>query len=79
MRFVTTGSMFFKQGTEKAHAVHGAYGRTYYIPRKLVKVIETIPAENEYDIEHHVVEIPDWIIRKNSIPVFNLDELVLDR
>ena len=77
MRFVTTDTMFFKQGTEKAFAVHDQYGKVHYIPKSQVKVIETIEPATEYEIAHHIIEIPDWLCRR--LPIFNLDELALDR
>lgn len=79
MTFRTTDSMFFKQGTEKAHAVHDSKGRTYYIPRKLVKIVEEIEPQSEYDIPHFIVDIPDWIVRKNGLPIFEISELALER
>lgn len=81
MRFITRDTMFFNKeaGTAKAHVVHDSYNRTYYIPRSKVRVIETIEPANEFDIERYIVEIPDWIIRNNFIPVFDMCELVLDR
>lgn len=77
MRFRTTDTMFFKQGTEKAYAVHDGLGKTHYIPKSQVTLVETIPPTNEYDIEHHIVEIPDWLCRR--LPIFSLQEIVLDR
>lgn len=79
MRFITTDTMFFKQGTAKAHVIHDQRYKKYYIPRSKVTILETIEPVNEYDIAHHVIEIPDWIIRNNQIPVFDLCELALDR
>ena len=78
MRFITTDSTFFKQGTAKAYVVYDGRHH-YYIPKSQVKVIETIPPASEYDIEHHVLEISDWILRKNNIPIFRLCELELVR
>ena len=77
MRFTTTDTMFFKQGTDKAYAVHDQYGKVYYIPKSQVQIVETIAPETEYGVEHHIVEIPDWLCKR--LPIFSLTELALDR
>ena len=79
MRFITTDSMFFKTGTAKAYVVSDERSTHYYIPKSQVKIIETIEPESEFGIERHIIEIPDWLIRKNGIPVFKLTELELYR
>ena len=68
-----------RQGTEKALAVHDHRNRTYYIPRSQIKVVEEIEPTNEYDVKHIIFEVPDWLIRKNNIPAFNITELFLVR
>lgn len=78
MKFETVGSVFFKQGTKKAYAVHDER-YTYYIPKSQVKVIKKIPAESEYDIDTYIIEIPDWLVNKNGLPIFKLAELALVR
>ena len=68
-----------RQGTEKALAVHDHCNKVYYIPRSQIKVVEEIEPANEYDVKHLIIEVPDWLIRKNSIPTFNITELFLVR
>ena len=78
MTFQTIESAM-RQGTEKALAVHDHHNRVYYIPRSKITVIEEIEPTNAYDVKHLIIEVPDWIIRKNNIPVFNITELFLVR
>ncbi len=68
-----------RQGSEKALAIHDHLNRTYYIPRSQIKVVEEIEPANGFDAKHIIIEVPDWLIRKNNIPVFNITELHLGR
>ena len=68
-----------RQGSEKALAVHDHRNKTYYIPRSKITVTEEIEPTDAYDVKHIIIEVPDWLIRKNNIPVFNITELHLVR
>lgn len=68
-----------RQGSEKALAIHDHYNKTYFIPRSQIKVIEEIEPVNEFDVKHIIIEVPDWILHKNNVPVFNITELHLVR
>lgn len=79
MKFTIIESTYNKQGTEKAFACSDQYSNTYWIPRSQVKVIEKIEPETEYDMPRLVIDVPDWIIRRNNIPVFTITEMDLVR
>lgn len=67
-----------RNGTEKAFMDEDQYHNHYFIPRSLIKIKERIPGQFECDTVL-LVEIPDWIIRKNCIPIFTLTDLHLVR
>lgn len=80
MIFRVDKSQYERQGTSKAACIHDVYGARYWIPRSQVKVIDKEKSANP--LVQNVtltVEIADWIIRKNQIPVFKLEELQLIR
>ncbi len=79
MRFRVIESTFNMQGTAKAFAVSDSHKRTYFIPRSQIKIVERIEAENEFDMAHLIIDVPNWIIRNNQIPIFNLTEMFLER
>ena len=79
MRFIVIESTYNNQGTAKAFSVSDQYNRTYWIPRSQVKIVERTEPRTKFDSVHLTIEVPDWIIRKNGIPVFNVTEMVLDR
>ena len=79
MKFIVQESTYIKQGTEKAFAVHDQYNKTYYIPRSQVAVVDTIRPQTKYDMTKLIIEVPNWIIKRNNIPVFNITEMTLDR
>ena len=79
MTFKVIESVYTEYGTPKAFCVHDDYGQLYWIPRSQIKVIERIEKSNDLDVSGLVVEIPDWLIKKNSIPVFRLTEMTLIR
>ena len=79
MRFTVIESTYLNQGSAKAFAVHDAHNRTYYIPRSQVSIIDKQEPQTEYDVAHLLIEVKDWVIRKNNIPVFNITEMHLDR
>lgn len=79
MKFRVIKSTYEMQGTEKAFACHDSHGHTYYVPRSKVKIIEEIAPKNVYDVTTLIIEIPAWIISRNDLPIFDLDELFLER
>ncbi len=79
MRFWVSESTYNMQGSDKAFACHDSHKRTYYIPRSQVKVLEREEVQTAYDTVHILIEVPDWIVRKNRLPVFDFAEMDLDR
>lgn len=79
MKFYVIEDTYTKQGTDKAFCDCDEHGRYYWFPRSQVKVLERIEPQSKYDVAHLHVEIPDWLIRKNLVPVFRLTALVIDR
>ena len=79
MKFRVMENTYKTYGTAKAFAVSDQYNRYYYIPRSQVKVIEVIEPQSKFDMTQLIIEVPDWIIRKNGIPVFTLTEMDLER
>lgn len=79
VRFWTIENTLNEQGSAKAFACHDSHNRVYYIPRKLIDVVERKEPTTKYDVAHVLVEIPGWLIRKNGLPVFDLTELQVDR
>lgn len=66
-------------GSAKALSVSDHNKRTYWIPRSQISVVETIEKENDYDTTKHIIEVKDWVINKNNIPIFKLTEMQLIR
>ena len=80
MLFLTDKDIFEKQGTNNAFLIHDIHGLTYWIPRSQVTIKEEKQSDNPL-IKNItlLIDIPDWIIKKNFIPVFNSEELTLYR
>lgn len=79
MKFSVLESTYYNQGTEKAFACTDDRLHRYYIPRSQVKIIERIEPEDKYGTIKLIIDVPDWIIRNNLIPVFRITELDLIR
>lgn len=74
MRFIISKSDY-NRGTDKSITVsNGRYinGGTYYIPRSQITVIDQY--ENRL-----LIDVKDWVINANQIPIFDLTEMQLDR
>ena len=79
MRFKVYESTYNRHGTEKAFVCSDQYGHDYWIPRSQVKVVERIEPKSEYEVPELIIDVPNWIIHKNCIPIFTLTELWLVR
>ena len=79
MKFYVYEKTYNGQGSEKAFAVHDQFNRTYWIPRSQIKIEEKSEPINEFDEVVLTVEVADWIIRKNGLPIFKLTEMQLVR
>lgn len=69
----------YECGTQKALCIHDVYGSKYWIPRSQIKIIDKKklnPLIKNYTL---TIFVPDWIIYKNDIPIFKLEELELVR
>lgn len=74
MRFYINEAIYNEQGTEKAFCDTDDHGFRYYIPRKIVKVISRRRSDNDLIINNIeiLVDIPDWLIKKNGIPIYRM-------
>lgn len=79
MLFKVIESTYRSQGTANAFAVTDSNGRTYYIPRSQVNIVERQDPESDYDVAHLTIDVKDWVINRNRIPVFKITELSLVR
>ena len=80
MTFLVDEYQYNGQGTAKAFCVHDVYGSRYWIPRSKVKIIDKVQSADDLTKNATLtINIPNWIIKNNQIPIFNLDELQLVR
>lgn len=79
MQFLVKEDILAKYGSAKAFCDSDKYGNTHWIPRSMIKIAERIEPNGAHDRATLVVDIPDWLIRKNGIPVFALTNLQLYR
>lgn len=79
MKFWVMESAYEKQGSAKAFACHDSRNNVYYIPRSQVKVIEKTEPATEYDSVYMLIDVADWIVKKNRLPIFDITELQLER
>lgn len=79
MKFNVIETTYKEQGNAKCFIDTDCYGKNYYIPRSQIKVVEREEAKSELGVAHLVIEVPNWIINKNNIPVFKLTALKLVR
>ena len=74
MKFIINRSAY-NAGTEKSIPVsNGRYlnGKTYYITRSQVTVVD----QHEDKL---LIDVKDWVINANQVPIFDLNEMQLDR
>ena len=71
------GKNTYNRGTKKAFSVTDSYNRTYYIPRTQTEVLDEYVQDGFHEVL--LIEVKDWVIHRNNIPVFNLTEMGLIR
>ena len=74
MRFIINRSTY-NAGSEKCIALTNdryIHQGTYYIPRSQITVLD----ECEDDL---LIDVKDWVIGANNIPIYDLTEMKLDR
>ena len=79
MTFTVEEHVYKAYGTEKAFCASDCYGHVYWFPRSLVKIIRREEHKKPLIGATLTVDIPDWIIHKNVVPIFKLTELRLVR
>ena len=75
MKFDVMEHIYNNNGTTKAFADYDSFGNFYYIPRSQIKIIDRIEPKTEFGATHLIIEVPDWIIHNNDIPVFQMTAL----
>lgn len=76
MKFWLSGAAW-RHGSEKAIYVTDRYDRGYWIPRKCITIIEE--QTNDTGNVNYIVNIADWVLHKNNVPIFDTNEMQLIR
>ena len=71
------GKNTYNRGTAKAFVVTDGYNKSYYIPRSQTEVLDEYVQDGFAELL--LIDIKDWVIRRNDIPVFNMTEMALIR